>query len=124
MSVAARAEDPGSIALIGVLLCIENACLRQIVIVNLSIFSVYVEDSISQHADRLDGIDTLPEHVAWIVVTADAIASDGAQLQHRFGTVDYEPGMHLDGDFDAVVFGELAMLNPVRRNFLLPLPLE
>ena len=38
--------------------------------------------------------------------------------------VDDEPGMHLDGDFHAVIFGELAVLGPVGRHFLLPLPVE
>ena len=79
---------------------------------------------IAQDADGRDGIDALPEHVAGIVVAADAGAGDGAQLQHGFGAVDDEAGMHLDRDLDAVIGGELALLGPVGDDLLLPLPLQ
>ncbi len=115
MAVAAGAEDPGAVLLVGILLGVEHAGLRQVVIVDLRVFGVDVEDGIAQDADRLDGVDALPEHVARIVVAADAIARDGAQLQHRLRAVDDEPGMHFDGDLHAVIFGELAVLGPVRE---------
>ena len=49
---------------------------------------------------------------------------DGAQLEHRLGTVDHEARMHLDGDLDAVIGGELRVLRPIGRHHFVPLPLE
>ena len=49
---------------------------------------------------------------------------DRAQLQHRLRAVDHEPGMHLDGDLHAVIFGELRLLGPVRRRHFVPLPVQ
>jgi len=46
------------------------------------------------------------------------------QLEHGFRAVDHEPRMHLDGDFDAVIGGELRLPDPIGRHHLLPLPLE
>ena len=70
--------------------------------------------AVAQHADGGDGVDPLPEHVARVVVAADRRSRDGAQLQHGFRAVDHEPGMHLDGDFDAVIGGELRLLRSNR----------
>ncbi len=52
------------------------------------------------------------------------MAGDRAQLQHRLRTVDDESGMHLDGDFHAVIGGKFCVLGPVRNDFLLPLPIQ
>ena len=40
--------------------------------VDLGVLGVHVENGIAQHADGFDRIDALPEHVAGIVVAADA----------------------------------------------------
>src|SRR5438045_3349095 len=85
---------------------------------------MHVEDGVAQHANRRDRIDALPEHVARIVIAADAFAGDLAQLEHGFGTVDHEPRMHFDRDLYAVILGELADFGPVRSNLLLPLPFQ
>ncbi len=66
----------------------------------------------------------LPKHVAGIVVAADVVAGNGAELKHGFRAVNDEPGMHLDRDFYAVVAGEFSVLGPVRRDLLFPLPIE
>ena len=69
-------------------------------------------------------IDALPEHVAGIVVAADARASDGAQLQQSLRAIGDEAGMHFDGDLDAVILGELRVPGPIGRHLLLPLPIQ
>ncbi len=52
------------------------------------------------------------------------VAGNGAQFQQGLRAVDDEAGVHLDGDLDAVIFGELRLPGPIGRNFLLPLPCE
>ena len=68
VSVAARAEDPAAIALVGVGLGIEHAGARQVDRVKLRIFGVDVEDGAFEDADGGDGIDALPEEMARIEV--------------------------------------------------------
>ena len=45
-------------------------------------------------------------------------------LQHRFRTVDDKARVHFDRDLYAVIFGELAVLDPEGSDFLFPLPVE
>src|ERR1700749_3700099 len=113
MSVTARAEDPAAVPLIEVGLGVEHASGRQIRRIDLRVFGVYVKDGIAQNANGCDGINLLPEEVAWIEVAADAWPRDGAQFQHCFRTVCHEARMHLDRNLDAVIGGELSVLRPI-----------
>src|SRR4051812_35094661 len=112
VTVADRAENPGAVALIRVLLGVKHARLRQVGVVDLGVLGVYVVDGIAQNANRLDRIDALPEHVARVEVRADRWPGNLTKPKHRLRAVDYEPGVHLDGDLDAMIGGELAVLRP------------
>src|SRR5258708_22207129 len=98
MAISAGPEDPCPVALVGVFLGVEYAGLRKIGFVNLRVLGMHVEDRVAQNADCLDGIDSLPEHVARIVIASDGFARDGAESQHRLGAINYEARMHFDGD--------------------------
>jgi hypothetical protein len=43
---------------------------------------------------------------------------------HRLRAIDDEAGVHFNGDLHAVIFGELGVLDPVRRDHFVPLPGE
>src|ERR1039457_4662444 len=60
----------------------------------------------------------------WIKVAADGLSCDRAEPEHGLRVIHHKPGMHLDGDLDAVVRGEFGVANPIRRNHLVPLPVE
>src|SRR5665213_940416 len=124
MAIADGAENPRTIALVGVFFRIEDSRHGEIPRVHLSVFRMYVKDAIPQHADGGDGVDALPEHMAGIVIATDRFPRNRAQAQHGFRVVNHEPGMHFDGDFHAVVSREPAVFLPVRRDAPLPLPLE
>ena len=124
VAVAAGAEDPGAVALVGIALGIQHAGERQVALVDLRILGVNMIDAVVQHADGGDRIDALPEHMARVVIAAHRFAGDGAQFQHRLRAVDHEAGVHLDGDLHAVIRGEPGMPGPVRRHNLVPLPGE
>src|SRR5258706_6797936 len=124
MAIAAGAENPGAVALVGIFLSVEHAGLRKIRFVNLRVLGMHVEDRVAQNADGLDGVDGLPEHVAGIVVASDGFARDGAEPQHRLGAIDDEARMHFDGDLDAMIFSELRVPGPIRNYFLVPLPCQ
>src|SRR5437868_11102150 len=121
MPIATGTEDPGSISLVRVFFGVENTGLRQIEVVNLSILGVDVEDRVPEHSNRFNGIDVLPEHMTGIVIATDTIAGNRSQLEHRLRTVNDKARMHFDGDLHPVIFSELAVLNPIRSDFLLPL---
>src|SRR5260370_35262626 len=124
MAISASPEDPCPVALVGIFLRVEYAGLRKIGFVNPCVPGMHVEDRVAQNADGLDGIDSLPEHVAGIVIASDGFARDGAQSQHRLGTIDDEARMHFDGDLDAMIFSELRVPGPIRNYFLVPLPFQ
>jgi hypothetical protein len=71
MTIAAGAEDPPAIALVGVWLGVEYPGERQIGGIELGVFGVDVKDGVAEKANGCDGIDSLPEHVAWVVVAAN-----------------------------------------------------
>src|SRR5690242_5498487 len=120
MAVTAGAENPGPVSFVRILLRVENAGFRKVEVVDLSIFSVHVEDCVSEHANRLGGFDGLPEHVGRIEVGPDTVTSDRAMLQHRPRAIRDKSRMHFDRDFHAVIFGKLAVLSPEWSDFLLP----
>src|SRR5208282_4745116 len=122
VAVTAGAEDPGALALRGVGLSIEHAGARQIDRVKLRVFGMDVEDRVFglKNADGGDGINILPEKMAGIEVTTYGRSGDGAQLEHRLRTIDYEAGMHFDGDLHAMIRGELRVLDPIGRDDFVP----
>jgi hypothetical protein len=124
MTVAAGAEDPTTIPLVRIFLGVEHTGERQIAIVDLRVFGVHVEDGVAQDTNRRNRIDTLPEHVAGIVVAPDRRSGDRPEFQHRFRAVHDKSGMHLDCDLDAMFFRKLGMLGPIRNYLLFPLPVE
>src|SRR2546423_14156963 len=124
MTIATRSKDPAAVPFIGVFLRVENTCFGQIKIVNLCVLSVHMEDAIAQYTDSLYGIDSLPEHMAGIVVTSDAVSRNRTKLQHGLGAIHDEARMHLNCDLHTVIFCKLAVIGPIGRNFLLPLPVE
>src|SRR5277367_5668332 len=83
-----------------------------------------MEDGAFQQANGGDGIDALPEQMARIEITPNAGAGDGAQLEHRLRTVDYESGMHFDRDLHTVIGGKFCMFYPIGRDYFGPLPVE
>src|SRR5206468_7298020 len=114
----------GPISLVCIFLRIENAGLRKIEVVDLGVLRVDVEDCVTQDSNGFDRVDALPEHVAWILIATDAVAGNGAELQHRLRTVNNKAGVHLNCDLYSMIFGELAVLDPIWSDFLLPLPVE
>src|SRR5438270_7229563 len=83
-----------------------------------------MEDGVAKDPYRSDWIDALPEHVARIIVTTDRWARNVPQLQERFGAIDYEAGMHLDGDSNAMRGCDTRPLAPIGCDHLLPLPAQ
>src|SRR5258708_19922826 len=77
MAVAAGAEDPTPIALIGVVLGVEHTGPGQVRSVYLRVFCVHVAVGVPQHANPGDGMGSLPTHI-----TAPLIASKRAPPQH------------------------------------------
>src|SRR5688500_8821023 len=98
MAVAADPEYPGAVTLISVLLGSQNDHAGKVALVDLGIFRMHMIDAIAELANGRNRIDALPEHMARIVVAADRLAGDGAQLQHRLRRVADEARMHFDGD--------------------------
>src|SRR5579872_5886507 len=94
VAVAAGAEDPGPILLVGIELGIEHARRRQVSAVDLGILGVDVENSVAQDTDGGDGVDALPEHVARVVIAAERFTGDRAQPEQRLRAVGNEAGMH------------------------------
>src|SRR5271169_443009 len=124
VTVTAGAEDPAAVALVSVRFGIEHAGARKIHRVKLRVFRVDVEDGVREHTDGGDGIDALPEKMAWIEVATYAGSCDVAEFEHRLRTIDHEPGMHFDGDLHAVISSELCVVDPIRCDYFAPLPVE
>src|SRR5204863_6736569 len=103
---ADRAENPGAIGFIAVVLGIEDAVTARVPFVNGEIFGVNMPDRAAQIADGRAGIDALPEEVRGIKVRADFVAHRLAELQERLGIINDEAGMHFEGDFANVVFAD------------------
>ena len=57
MAVAASSEDPSAIAFVGVRFCVEDTRARQVSRIELRIFCVDVEDSVSKDTDSCDGVN-------------------------------------------------------------------
>ena len=71
MAITAGAEDPSAVSLISVGLRVEYPRQRQIGRIQLRVLGMNVEDRVTKNSDGRDWIDTLPEHVAGIVVAAN-----------------------------------------------------
>src|ERR1700733_9617064 len=84
MSIPDGAENPRAIALVGVLFRIEDARCREVALVDLSVFRVDMKNRIPQYANGGYRVDSLPKHMARIVIAADRIARNRPQTQHRF----------------------------------------
>src|SRR5580698_8686187 len=83
-----------------------------------------VENRPFQHAYGRYGIDSLPEQMTGIEIATDKRPGDRAQLQHRLRTVDHKSRMHFDGDLHAVILSEFCVLDPIRSDYFVPLPIE
>src|ERR1019366_8423911 len=110
MTIADGAENPRAIALVRIRFRIEDAHRRKIALEDLRVFRVDMENRIAQYANSGDRIDSLPEHVARVVIAPDRLARDRPQTQHRFRVVSHKAGMHFDRDLHAMIGRELAML--------------
>src|SRR5277367_1531141 len=124
MAITTGAENPATIALLGVWPGIEHTGARQVRGIKLRIFGVNVEDGAFEYANGSNGINALPEKMAGIEVAAYAGSRDGAQLEHRFWAIHDKSGMHFDGDFHTMVGRKLRVLHPVRRDHFAPLPVQ
>ena len=91
MPLAAGMEDPASVAFVSVRLYVENA-----------------------------SIDTLPEHMARIVIAPNIRASNRSQTQHCLRIVGDKSWMHLDRRICSMIACELCMHPVCRHDFLHP----
>src|ERR1035438_1255134 len=124
VTVTAGAKDPAALALFGVPLGIKHPGARQVRRKDLRVFRMNMKDRVLKHADGGDRIDTLPEKVARVEVATHVAPRDRAQPQHRLRTVNHEPRMHFDSDLHSVIGRKLRVLGPIRRNHLVPLPIQ
>ncbi len=125
VAVAAGPENPRAVELVAVVLGVEHAVDFGVLFVHLCIFGVDMEDRFAaERAHGFDWIDALPEEVAGVEIRAEVLAAGIAQPQERFGVVDHEPGMGLEGDFHPVIRGELRLVGPVRPDPFAPLPFQ
>ncbi len=110
--------------LLGVLLGVEHPVERGVLRVDAAVLRMHVVDAVAQRTHGRRDVDLLPEHVTRIEVAPDRALRDVTQPQHRFGVVDDEVGVHLDGDTDARLLAHAGRLLPVREDALVPLPVE
>ena len=92
--------------------------------VDMGVLGVDVEDGVAEHADGLDRIDALPEHVAGIVVASHGGARDRAQLEQGLRAVGDEAGVHLDGDLARRDRPRTGRASSSRGHLFVPLPLQ
>ena len=125
VTVAYTAEDPGAVSLVAVMLRIEDAELRGVVLVDLRILRVEVIDSALELADSRYGIDALPDKVRGVEVCADNVADCRSELEKSFGIIYAESGVHLKCDMlNSVLYGKLTRFLPIRDQLFVPLSIE
>jgi type 1 glutamine amidotransferase len=124
VAIAAGAEYPTAVALLSIGLGVEHAGARQVGGINLRVFGVHMEDRAFEHAHGREGIDILPEEMTGIEVATQVRSGDRAQSEQGLRIVDHESGVHFDGDLHAVIGSEAGVLDPVRRDHFVPLPIQ
>src|SRR5438552_2363816 len=70
-------------------------------------------------------ISSLPKEMTGIEIASDFWSNCIAQLEQCLGIVDYEIGMHFQGDLpNPITSGEFDSALPIRNDTFLPLPLK
>src|ERR1700754_2932365 len=124
MAITAGSEDPCTILLIRIGLRVEHPRQRQIGRVQLRVLGMNMEDRLAKNSDSRNWIDTLPEHVARVVVASNSRTCQRTQSQHCLGAIHDNPRMHLHRDLYSVLRSEPSVLYPVWRDYLVPLPFQ
>ena len=122
--VAAGAENPRPIPLVGVWFGVQHPGPRQILRVDLRVLRVHIKYRVAEHSYRRNGVNPLPKQMAGIQIRPHRRPRNLAQPQQRLRVVHHESGMHFDGDLHAMFRRKFPMRPPVGRYNLFPLPLQ
>src|SRR5437660_1588054 len=107
ITIADRAEYPGTIYLVFIMLGIEDPVPFRIPTMNRRIFRMHMPNSPFERANGRAGIYPLPEQVRRIEVCPYDRPGRFAQFEQCFGIINDKARMHLKPNLaDAILFGE------------------
>ena len=116
------AENPSTVFNIAIMFGVQDTDPSCIVGIDPGIFGMEMIDGTLQHPNTGHRVNTLPDQMAGIKISADFRADGLAQSQQRLRIIDTESRMHLQGNlFDAVGTHEGDSLFPIGDELFIPL---
>src|SRR5579884_1095889 len=91
MTITAGAKYPSTVALICIRFSVQNSSAQKVCWIELRVLCVHMENRIAQNTYRGDGINVLPEHMAWVIIAANGRPGNFAQPQQRLRTIQQNP---------------------------------